>query len=82
MDGKLVIGMNRHREICTMQLSGNILLLKDQIKRCVSIATTKCIKLTEYLQEEFNKSKPKYETHQNRSCVVKTSGLDEKMDMV
>lgn len=31
MDGKLVIGMNRHREICTMQLSGNILLLKDQV---------------------------------------------------
>ncbi len=33
MDGKLVIGMNRHREVCTMQLSGNILLLKDQVKR-------------------------------------------------
>lgn len=32
MDGKLVIGMNKHREICTMQLSGNVLLLKDQVK--------------------------------------------------
>lgn len=31
MDGKLVIGMNRHREICTMQLSGNVLLHKDQV---------------------------------------------------
>ena len=31
MDGKLVIGMNRHREICTMKLSGNLLLLKDQV---------------------------------------------------
>ena len=31
MDGKLVIGMNRHREICTMQLSGNMLLFKDQV---------------------------------------------------
>ncbi len=31
MDGKLVVGMNKHREISTMQLSGNILLLKDQV---------------------------------------------------
>lgn len=33
MDGKLVIGMNRHREICTMQLSGSMLLLKDQVNK-------------------------------------------------
>lgn len=31
MDGKLVIGMNKHREICAMQLSGNLLLHKDQV---------------------------------------------------
>lgn len=56
MDGKLVIGMNRHREICTMQLSGNILLLKDQIKRCVNIAGTKVTQLTDYIQAEITKS--------------------------
>jgi exosome complex component RRP45 len=56
MDGKLVIGMNRHREICTMQLSGNILLLKDQIKRCVQIAATKVTQLTDYIQAEVAKS--------------------------
>lgn len=33
MDGKLVIGMNKHREVCAMQLSGNVLLLKDQVTR-------------------------------------------------
>lgn len=56
MDGKLVIGMNRHREICTMQLSGNILLLQDQIKRCVNIAGTKVTQLTDYIQEEITKT--------------------------
>jgi exosome complex component RRP45 len=31
MDGKLIIGMNKHREICMIQLVGNILLFKDQV---------------------------------------------------
>ncbi len=31
MSGKLVVGMNRHREICTMQMSGNVLLEKEQV---------------------------------------------------
>ena len=31
MDGKMVIGMNKHREICTLQMTGSMLLLKDQV---------------------------------------------------
>lgn len=31
MDGVLVIAMNKHREICTMQSSGGIMLVKDQV---------------------------------------------------
>jgi len=31
MDGKMVIGMNKHREICTLQVTGQMLLLKDQV---------------------------------------------------
>ncbi|KAH0615959.1 hypothetical protein JD844_026638 [Phrynosoma platyrhinos] len=33
MDGLLVIAMNKHREICTIQSSGGIMLLKDQVIR-------------------------------------------------
>ena len=32
MDGKMVIGMNKHREICTFQLTGSMTLLKDQVR--------------------------------------------------
>ena len=32
MDGKMVIGMNKHREICTLQMSGEMLLLKEQVR--------------------------------------------------
>ena len=31
MEGKMVIGMNKHREICTLQMTGSMLLLKDQV---------------------------------------------------
>ena len=32
MDGKMVIGMNKHREICTLQMTGSMLLLKEQVR--------------------------------------------------
>ena len=36
MAGKMIIGMNKHREICTMQMTGDMLLLKDQVIRHVT----------------------------------------------
>lgn len=32
MEGKMVIGMNKHREICTFQVTGSMLLLRDQVR--------------------------------------------------
>ncbi|GAA6067492.1 exosome complex component RRP45, partial [Tachysurus ichikawai] len=32
MDGLLVLAMNKHREICSIQSSGGIMLLKDQVR--------------------------------------------------
>lgn len=37
MDGLLVIAMNKHREICTIQSSGGIMLLKDQVSASVNV---------------------------------------------
>lgn len=34
MDGVLVIAMNKHQEICTIQSSGGIMLVKDQVNLC------------------------------------------------
>ena len=33
MEGKMVIGMNKHREICTFQVTGSMLLLRDQVNK-------------------------------------------------
>lgn len=32
MEGKMVIGINKHREICTLQVTGDMLLHKDQVR--------------------------------------------------
>ena len=37
MEGKMVIGMNKHREICTLQVTGQMMLLKDQVVMCLEV---------------------------------------------
>ncbi|XP_019377619.1 PREDICTED: exosome complex component RRP45 [Gavialis gangeticus] len=51
MDGLLVIAMNKHREICTIQSSGGIMLLKDQVLRCSKITGVKVVEITELIQK-------------------------------
>ncbi|NXC38392.1 EXOS9 protein, partial [Penelope pileata] len=51
MDGLLVIAMNKHHEICTIQSSGGIMLLKDQVLRCSKIAAVKVAEITELIQK-------------------------------
>ncbi|XP_003221849.2 exosome complex component RRP45 [Anolis carolinensis] len=51
MDGLLVIAMNKHREICTIQSSGGIMLLKDQVLRCSKITGVKVAEITALIQK-------------------------------
>lgn len=51
MDGLLVIAMNKHREICTLQSSGGIMLLTEQVLRCSKIAGVKVAEITELIQK-------------------------------
>lgn len=54
MDGKMIIGMNKHREICTLQMTGNMLLNKEQVLRCTNIATVKIVELNDVLQNALS----------------------------
>ncbi|XP_072040118.1 exosome complex component RRP45-like isoform X2 [Amphiura filiformis] len=51
MDGNMVMAMNVHREVCTVQMSGGMLLLKDQILRCAQISTVKVAEITELIKK-------------------------------
>lgn len=43
MDGKMVIGMNKYREICILQVFGEMLFMKDQVKFCIYVMSFKII---------------------------------------
>ena len=36
MEGKLVVGMNIHREICVLGMAGGVAILPDQVRMCVA----------------------------------------------
>ncbi|XP_030047639.1 exosome complex component RRP45 [Microcaecilia unicolor] len=57
LDGMLVIAMNKHREICTIQSSGGIMLLKEQVLRCSKIAGVKVTEITELIQKALENDK-------------------------
>jgi exosome complex RNA-binding protein Rrp42 (RNase PH superfamily) len=37
MDGKVVIGINKHLEICMMELNGSVSILKDEVYNFLEI---------------------------------------------
>ncbi|KAJ8028494.1 Exosome complex component RRP45 [Holothuria leucospilota] len=49
MDGCMVVCMNVHRELCTVQMTGSMLLLKDQLSRCCQIAVVKVSEITDVI---------------------------------
>ncbi|XP_049900251.1 exosome complex component RRP45 [Epinephelus moara] len=57
MDGLLMIAMNKHREICSIQSSGGIMLLKEQVMRCSKIASVKVSEITELIGKALENDK-------------------------
>ncbi|CAF92665.1 unnamed protein product [Tetraodon nigroviridis] len=57
MDGLLMIAMNKHREICSIQSSGGIMLLKEQVMRCSKIASVKVSEITELVSKALENDK-------------------------
>ena len=51
MDSKLIMGLNRHREICTIQFTGGVTLKVDQIMRCCNIALVKADQIIKLIQQ-------------------------------
>ncbi|XP_070711197.1 exosome complex component RRP45 [Pempheris klunzingeri] len=57
MDGLLMIAMNKHREICSIQSSGGVMLLKQQVMRCSKIASVKVSEVTELISKALDNDK-------------------------
>jgi len=50
MDGRLIVGVNEHKEICALHLAGGVAILPEQIIRCFEIAAGKCKSHTAIIQ--------------------------------
>ncbi|EHB13021.1 Exosome complex exonuclease RRP45 [Heterocephalus glaber] len=77
MDGLLVIAMNKHREICTIQYSGGIMLLKDQVLRCSKITGVKVAEITELIQKTLENNQKIREGVENSWGDLEDSEKDE-----
>lgn len=51
LEGKIVVGMNNHREICTLHCSGKMLINKAEILRCVSTSVSRVQDLTNLIRK-------------------------------
>lgn len=51
MEGKLVVGMNKHRQLCCLQSAGSMLLMREQVLRCSNIAVQKVTQITEIIHQ-------------------------------
>jgi len=50
MDGLLVVAMNKHREICSLHVSGAVTVHQEMVFRCSDIAAKKVGEITELIQ--------------------------------
>ncbi|KAG9339870.1 hypothetical protein JZ751_022375 [Albula glossodonta] len=76
MDGLLVIAMNKHREICSIQSSGGIMLLKEQVLRCSKIASVKVSEITDLISRALENDK-RVSGYRVPSPVVRAPGTGQ-----
>ena len=58
MNGRLIFGLNIHKEICALQMIGGVSISPDEVMKYVKIATVKCAELTEAVKNALLKSLP------------------------
>lgn len=50
-DGKLIMGLNAYKELCTLQISGEgVLINKDAVISCANIAASRAVRLVDTLK--------------------------------
>lgn len=53
-DGKLIMGLNAYKELCTLQIGGDgVFINKDAVMSCASIAASKAVELVNSLKSNL-----------------------------
>ena len=69
MDGMVMICMNKHGEMCSMQMDGEMTVSKDHILRCAAIAASKVKDLTAFLIRSLDVDKSEKQNGKTFSCA-------------
>ncbi len=51
-NGKLVMGLNAYRELCTLQISGDgVFIHKEAVLSCANVAASRAVEMVEMLKK-------------------------------
>ncbi|XP_071951722.1 exosome complex component RRP45-like isoform X2 [Antedon mediterranea] len=71
MEGLMVVAMNCNNEICTIHMSGSMMLTKDQLLYCTKIAAVKVDELTNVIKKFMQTSKLRSESKEMKKLITK-----------
>ena len=91
MDGLLMLSLNKHKEMCCLQMSGRMEITKEQILRCTNIAAVKVKELTNVIiksldhdkSEKTKKKTSSFTEHNfNEKVIFKSKNRTENIQSV
>jgi len=70
MDGKLLVSMNKHQQICHLLMSGNLQINKEQITKCTNSAAVIVKDLSDFVTKALDTDKERRKNHEKHLPIV------------
>lgn len=58
MNGRLIFGLNIHKEICALQMIGGVTMTSEEVLKYANIASKKCAELTDIVKNALSRKYP------------------------
>ncbi|XP_076801449.1 uncharacterized protein LOC143445929 [Clavelina lepadiformis] len=78
MDGKIILSINKHKELCSLQMNGQMNITKEQILRCTEIAAVRAKTLTELILNAIKTDTDDKKLGKTKSQTVSEKSKDNK----
>uniref|UniRef100_H2YHK9 Exosome complex component RRP45 n=1 Tax=Ciona savignyi TaxID=51511 RepID=H2YHK9_CIOSA len=80
MDGKLMLAVNNHKEVCCLQMSGELQINKEKILTCTNMACVKAQKFSDLVIKSIENDREKRKLGAIRSST--TTSFSKKLEMM
>nr|XP_002123693.1 exosome complex component RRP45 [Ciona intestinalis] len=78
MDGKLMVAVNKHKEVCCLQMNGQLQLSKEQILNCTNIASTKAQTFYDIMETSLENDQKQKAKGNTRSTMMSSRKQETK----